>query len=160
MHSLVRLAACGLLSVLVLYPALSMRTLASSHREAPLIAADPLADNTDVYAFGSPARAGYLTLIANFIPLQAPYSRPNFLKFDDTALYEIHIDNNGDAVEDITYQFRFTTSQRHPNTFLYNTGPVTSLDDADLNFFQRNVRLALVFGHSTRRLRRGWSFSS
>lgn len=136
MHLLVRLVVCCLVSAVVLFPALSTRTLASSHREAPLISADPLADNTDVYAFVSPARAGYVTLIANFIPLQAPYSGPNFWKFDDTALYEIHIDNNGDAVEDITYQFRFTTSQRHPNTFLYNTGPITSLDDPDWNVRQ------------------------
>lgn len=128
---------CGaLLAALLLIPIFSTSTGASSHREAPLISSDPLADNTDVYAFVSPTGGNRVTLIANFIPLQAPHSGPNFWKFDDTALYEIHIDNNGDAVEDITYQFRFTTTVRNPNTFLYNTGPITSLDDADWNVRQ------------------------
>ena len=62
---------------------------ASSHREAPLISQDPLADNTDVYAFVSPNRPDRVTLIANFIPLEAPYGGPNFFKFDDNVLYEI-----------------------------------------------------------------------
>lgn len=136
MSTLVRTACCGLIAALLLVPVLSTRTVASSHREAPLISSDPLADNTDVYAFVSPSAANRVTLIANFIPLQAPYSGPNFWKFDDTALYEIHIDNTGDAIEDITYQFRFTTTVRNPNTFLYNTGPITSLDDADWNVRQ------------------------
>ncbi len=63
-----------------------------------------------------------MTLIANFIPLEAPYGGPNFFKFDDNVLYEIMVDNDGDAVEDITFQFRFRTETRNPNTFLYNTG--------------------------------------
>jgi RNA polymerase sigma factor (sigma-70 family) len=109
---------------------------ASSHREAPLISQDPLADNTDVYAFVSPERSDRVVLIANFIPLQFPSSGPNFWKFDDHVLYEIMVDNTGDAVEDVTYQFRFNTSIRNPNTFLYNTGVVTSLDDPDLNVRQ------------------------
>ena len=106
---------------------------ASSHREAPLITADPLADNTDLYAFVSPTDASRVTLIANFIPLEAPYGGPNFFRFDDTALYEIMIDNDGDAVEDVTYQFRFRTEIRNPNTFLYNTGPITAIDSAAWN---------------------------
>jgi hypothetical protein len=109
---------------------------ASSHREAPLISQDPLADNTDVYAFVSPERPDRVVLISNFIPLQFPSSGPNFWKFDDNVLYEIMIDNTGDAVEDITFQFRFRTEIRNPNTFLYNTGPVSSLDDPDLNVRQ------------------------
>ncbi len=113
-----------------------MPTRASSHREAPLISQDPLADNTDVYAFVSPERPDRVVLIANFIPLQFPSSGPNFWKFDDNVLYEIMVDNTGDAVEDVTYQFRFTTTVRNPNTFLYNTGVVTSLDDPDLNVRQ------------------------
>ncbi len=111
-------------------------TRASSHREAPLISQDPLADNTDVYAFVSPERADRVVLIANFIPLQFPSSGPNFWKFDDNVLYEVMVDNTGDAVEDVTYQFRFNTTIRNPNTFLYNTGVVTSLDDPDLNVRQ------------------------
>ncbi|MEQ1757728.1 MAG: DUF4331 domain-containing protein [Vicinamibacterales bacterium] len=109
---------------------------ASSHREAPLISQDPLADNTDVYAFVSPERPDRVVLIANFIPLQFPSSGPNFWKFDDNVFYEIMIDNTGDAVEDLTYQFRFTSQVRNPGTFLYNTGQVTSLDDPDLNVRQ------------------------
>jgi uncharacterized protein DUF4331 len=106
---------------------------ASSHREAPLISQDPMADNTDVYAFRSPDAADTVTIIANYIPLESPAGGPNFPAFDDTVLYEIHVDNNGDAKEDLTYQFRFHTQTRNPNSFLYNTGPITSLDDPNWN---------------------------
>jgi hypothetical protein len=109
---------------------------ASSHREAPLIAEDPVADNTDVYAFVAPDAPGSVTLVANWIPLEAPQGGPNFHKFGDDVLYTLKVDNNGDAVEDVTYEFRFTTRTVNPNTFLYNTGPVTSLDDPDLNIRQ------------------------
>ena len=109
---------------------------ASSHREAPLLAQDPMADNTDVYAFVSPDAPDTVTLIANFIPFQKPDGGPNFYSFDPNVVYEIHIDNNGDAVEDVTYQWRFTTEVRNTATFLYNTGTVTSLDDPDLNVRQ------------------------
>ena len=95
-----------------------------------------MADNTDVYAFVSPDAPDTVTLIANFIPFQKPDGGPNFYSFDPNVVYEIHIDNNGDAVEDITYQWRFTTEVRNPATFLYNTGTVTSLDDPDLNVRQ------------------------
>src|SRR5262245_37119936 len=125
------LAAAGLASVRFIQPA-----QASSHREAPLISQDPVADNTDVYAFVSPASPDKVTIIANFIPLEAPYGGPNFFKFDDNVLYEIKIDNNGDAREDLTYQFRFRTETRNQNTFLYNTGPIDSLDDPDWNVRQ------------------------
>jgi len=113
-----------------------MPVKASSHREAPLISADPLADNTDLYAFVSPATPDRVTMIANFIPLEAPYGGPNFYKFDDNVLYEIKVDNNGDAREDVTFQFRFKTSVRNQNTFLYNTGPITSLDSPNWNVRQ------------------------
>ncbi len=109
---------------------------ASSHREAPLIAQDPLADNTDVYAFRSPASADKVTLIANFIPFQKPDGGPNFYSFDPNVVYAIHVDNSGDAVEDITFEWRFVTETRNPGTFLYNTGTVTSIDDPDLNVRQ------------------------
>ena len=106
---------------------------ASSHREAPLISQDPTADNTDLYAFVSPDRPNTVTLIANYIPLESPAGGPNFPAFDDTVLYEIHVDNDGDGSEDLTYQFRFHTETRNPETFLYNTGPITSLGDANWN---------------------------
>jgi hypothetical protein len=108
----------------------------SSHREAPLISQDPLADNTDLYAFVSPRNLDRVTLIANFIPFEAAYGGPNFFKFDDNVLYEIMIDNDADAVEDITYQFRFRTQVMNPNTFLYNTGAITSLDSPAFNVRQ------------------------
>src|SRR3989441_7439425 len=106
---------------------------ASSHAEAPLISQDPRADNTDVYAFVSPDRPDTVTMIANYIPLEAPAGGPNFPSFDDSVAYDINIDNNGDSVDDLTYRFRFTTRTRNPNTFLYNTGPIHSLDDPNWN---------------------------
>lgn len=82
---------------------------ASSHREAPFITTQPKVDGTDFYMFRSyePGRADYVTIIANYLPLQAPYGGPNYFQLDPNALYEIHIDNDGDAREDITFQFRF-----------------------------------------------------
>ena len=109
---------------------------ASSHREAPLISQDPYADNTDVYSFVSPRNPDRVTLISNFIPLEAPQAGPNYYKFDDNVLYEIMVDNDADAVEDVTFQFRFRTETRNLNTFLYNTGQVTTIDDPDLNVRQ------------------------
>ena len=84
-------------------------SFASSHREAPFITTAPKVDNTDVYLFNSyeTGRSGFVTVIANFLPLQDPYGGPNYFKMDPNALYEIHIDNNGDAREDLTFQFRF-----------------------------------------------------
>ncbi len=99
----------------------------SSHREAPEISKDPVADSTDVYAFVSPDEPGTVTLIANYIPLQAPDGGPNFYEFGDRVLYEIHIDNTGDGTPDISYQFRFTTVNNTPTSFLYNDGPITAL---------------------------------
>ena len=109
---------------------------ASSHREAPLITEDPTMDNTDVYVFRSPDNPNTVTIIANYIPLEEPAGGPNFYNFSPAGVYEIHIDNNGDAKEDITWQFQFRTDVRNPATFLYNTGPVLTLDDADLNVRQ------------------------
>ncbi len=97
---------------------------ASSHREAPLISDDPSADNTDLYAFVSPDAPETVTIIANYIPFEDPAGGPNYYKFDPSALYEIHIDNNGDAKDDVVYQFRFKTSVGNGETFLYNTGPI------------------------------------
>ncbi len=108
----------------------------SSHREAPEISKDPVADSTDVYAFVSPDQPGTVTLIANYIPLQGPAGGPNFYEFGEDVLYEIHIDNNGDGRADISYQFRFHTTVRDPDTFLYNTGPIESLDSANWNRVQ------------------------
>jgi hypothetical protein len=105
----------------------------SSHREAPEIAQDPVADSTDVYAFVSPDRPDTVTLIANYVPLQAPAGGPNFYEFGDDVRYEILIDNNGDGRPEVSYEFRFTTEVRNPNTFLYNTGPIKTLDSPNWN---------------------------
>ncbi len=105
----------------------------SSHREAPEISKDPVADNTDVYAFRSPDKPGTVTLIANFIPLQAPSGGPNFYEFGDDVTYKIHVCNTGDGMPDISYAFNFSTTIRNPKTFLYNTGPINSIDDPNFN---------------------------
>jgi hypothetical protein len=105
----------------------------SSHREAPGISKDPVADNTDLYAFVSPDAPDTVTLIANYLPLQGPAGGPNFYEFGDDVLYQIYIDNDGDGRPDITYRFRFQTQLRNPNTFLYNTGPIGSLTDPNWN---------------------------
>lgn len=136
-HSLLVLGAGALatgLGVLTLAPGISA---ASSHREAPLIAGDPRADNTDVYAFTSPDRSDTVTLAANWIPFEEPNGGPNFYQFADDARYNIKIDNTGDGNADVTYTWRFRTLTRDAGgQFLYNTGPVTSLNDPDLNIRQ------------------------
>lgn len=124
--------------------------LASSHREAPGIAEDQYVDNTDVYAFISPTDASKLVIVANYVPLLIPSSGPNFYRFSDDALYEIHIDNNGDAVADLTYRYQFQTRTKNGGTFLYNTGPVDSLASANLNVTQ-SYRLTRIDERSGRR---------
>ncbi len=129
------LMALGGLAALAL-SAVPNASRASSHREAPLISKDPEADNTDLYAFVSPDKPDTVTIIANYIPLEEPAGGPNFYGFSENARYEIHIDNNGDAREDITYRFTFRTKILNKETFLYNTGPITSLNDRTYNYRQ------------------------
>ena len=105
----------------------------SSHREAPAISKDPAADSTDVYAFVSPDRPDTVTLIANYVPLQDPAGGPNFFEFGDDVMYQILVDNDGDGKADVWYQFRFWTEVEDRNTFLYNTGPITSLTSSTWN---------------------------
>ncbi len=105
----------------------------SSHREAPEISRDPAADNTDVYAFVDVQDPTKVNLIANFNPFELPYGGPNFSEFADDVLYTINIANRGTAQPDISYQFRFTTTIRNPATFLYNTGPITSITSTAWN---------------------------
>ena len=99
----------------------------SSHREAPEVSKDPVVDSTDLYAFVSPDAPDTVTIIANYIPLEAPDGGPNFYEFGNEALYSIHIDNDGDGMAEITYEFRFETVNNNPKSFLYNDGPITSL---------------------------------
>jgi hypothetical protein len=105
----------------------------SSHREAPEISKDPVADSTDLYAFVSPDQPDTVTILANYIPLQSAAGGPNFYEFGDDVVYDIRIDNFGNSRPDITYQFRFSTVLANPETFLYNTGPIASLTSANWN---------------------------
>jgi hypothetical protein len=135
--------SCPVLAVLAVVPA-----HASSHREAPFIAGLPKVDNTDVYAFNSyeNGRSGYVTLIANYQPLQDPFGGPEYFKMDPNAIYEIHVDNNGDAREDLTFQFKFQNvlrsialpigNQNVPIAFPAS-GQVTEPNDSSLNVNER-----------------------
>ncbi len=122
---------------------------ASSHREAPLITGDPKADATDLYAFVSPDNKDTATIIANYSPFENPPGGPNFDSFGDDVHYDINIDNNGDAVPDITYQYKFTTTKQNPKTFLYNTGPINSLTDPNLNVKQTYTLTKITSAGST-----------
>lgn len=99
----------------------------SSHGEAPEISKDPVADSTDLYAFVSPDNPDTVTIIANYVPLESPDGGPNFYEFGDDVMYAINIDNNGDGKAEVVYEFRFTNEITNLDTFLYNTGPITSL---------------------------------
>ncbi|MBX2810384.1 MAG: DUF4331 domain-containing protein [Myxococcales bacterium] len=127
------------LSTLGLVASISMIALnaqASSHREAPAIAEDQFADNTDVYAFISPEDPNNVVFVANYVPLLIPSTGPNFYKFSDQVRYELAIDNDGDALEDVVYQWDFKTVVGDPETFLYNVNVVDQIDDNDLNVKQ------------------------
>ncbi len=128
---------------------LPMAASGSSHREAPAITRLPTLDSTDFYLFNSyePGRDGYVTLLANYIPLQQPYGGPNYFAMDEGGLYEIHVDNDGDAVENLTFQFRFDNRLANngrgiklnvggPQVAvpLKNVGGVTAADNSALNF--------------------------
>ena len=101
-----------------------------------MIAEDQYVDNTDVYAFISPTDPGKLVMVANYVPLLLPTSGPNFYRFAEDARYEIHVDNDGDAVPDLTYRYEFDTAIKNGNTFLYNVGPVDSIASPNLNVTQ------------------------
>jgi hypothetical protein len=131
---------------------------ASSHREAPFITTAPKVDATDFYMFMSyePGRSGYVTLIANYQPLQDAYGGPNYFSMDPAALYEIHLDNNGDAKEDLTFQFRFTNTLKditlpigpsgaNISIPLKQAGAVANVRDANLNV-QETFTLDVVRG--------------
>ncbi len=122
----------------------------TSHREAPKISKDPVADNTDLYAFVSPDKQDTVTILANYVPLEEPAGGPNFHSFGDDVRYEILIDNNGDGIEDVTYQFKFKTVIGNPDTFLYNTGPIGSISDSNWNMRQfYSVKKVLGPRHSS-----------
>ena len=119
---------------------------ASSHREAPLTAANPLIDNTDTYVFVSPDKPDTVTLLASWIPFQEPSGGPTFYPWGaDGYAYDIKVDNNGDAKPDITYRWTFTNDDKRQDTFLYANGAVNSFDDATL-LFKQNYKLEKIDG--------------
>lgn len=133
-----RVAALGIFMLLMNCLASTLLTTpqdaaASNHREAPLISQDPVADATDLYAFVSPDRPDTVTFIGNFIPFEPPASGPDFFRFGTDVLYEIHLDNVGDAQDHISFQFQFYDKIINPNTFMYNTGPFSSPSDIQYN---------------------------
>ncbi len=124
MNSTRKIAILGATAVLAV-TSIAGGALAASHREAPLIAKDPTADITDLYAFVSPDKPDTVTIIANYLPFQEPAGGPNFYSFDETAHYFIYVDNNGDGVEDVSFVFDFETSVAIPDSFLYSGyGPI------------------------------------
>jgi len=132
----------GLLSCMLLAPVLLVAATlvvyqsqanASSHREAPLISKDAFADNTDTYAFISPENQNNVVLVGSWIPFQGPEGGPNYFEWDDSALYDLYVDNDGDAVADITYTLSSKVVVKNLNTFLYNVNQITSLADPDWN---------------------------
>ena len=144
----------AVISTLALISALPAQ--ASSHREAPYITNQPKVDGTDLYMFRSyeAGRQDYVTMIANYIPFQDPQGGPNFYQFDQNALYEIHVDNVGDAKEHLTFQFRFkNTSKKLALKVgdkdvlipLINSGPLSEVNDAKLNV-RETYTVALVRG--------------
>jgi hypothetical protein len=137
-----------------------LSALASSHREAPAITRMPAVDSTDFYVFNSyePGRDGYVTLLADYLPLQDPYGGPNYFALDPAAIYEIHVDSDGDAKEDLTFQFRFTNKLANGNQGiklgiggsqvavpLKNVGPISANDSSALNF-NESYTLTVVRG--------------
>lgn len=133
-----KISSCALVLALMvgLVAVAPAETFAASHREAPQISGDPKADATDLYAFVSPEQNDTVTLIANYFPFEEPAGGPNFYGLADDVLYEIKIDNNGDALEDIVYQFKFETTIKNKKTFLYNTGTIGMLGDDTQNVEQ------------------------
>ena len=121
----------------------------SSHREAPGISKDPVADSTDVYAFVSPDKPDTVTLIANYIPFEDPAGGPNFFEFGDDVIYTINVDNTGDGKPDVTYEFKFTTVVANGQSFLYNTGPITDIADPAFNRRQYYTLTKITRGKRT-----------
>ncbi|MCB0071076.1 MAG: DUF4331 family protein, partial [Caldilineaceae bacterium] len=112
--SLAAAAALLITSALVMAPTAD----ASSHREAPLISKDAFADNTDTYVFVSPENPDNLVLMASWIPFEGPEGGPNYFEWDENVLYDIHVDNNGDAVPDFTYTLDASVAVQNNATFL------------------------------------------
>ena len=129
-------------------------TFASSHREAPLTSADPQIDNTDVYAFVSPDDDKKVTFVSSWIPFEEPAGGPNFYNWAEHTNYDINISNDGDARAEIVYRWRFKSHYRNANSFIYNNGPVTSLNDENLLIYQTYNLWRIKNGNSKKILTR------
>src|SRR5215212_1033927 len=124
----------------------SVVLMSSSHREAPLISNDPLADNTDLYAFRSPANPDKIVIIANYIPAELPYGGPNYYTFGTDVRYEIHVDNTiATSGDDIIYRFTFNQVDQDPTTFF------------NIRLAQQNLKTTYTLQRSTNG---GQSFSA
>jgi len=128
-------------------------SLASSHREAPLLAADPRVDTTDTYAFVSPDHPTAVSLVSNWFPFETPAGGPNFYSFQPGVRYEFRVDNDGDAQAEQIYRLVFTNHYRNLDTFLYNTGVVNNITDQTLNFYQTYDLTLMTGGVETTLLR-------
>src|SRR3954452_14937136 len=148
-----RMAGAGVALLAVSGASLSLgagTSYASSHREAPIIAGDPRADNTDLYAFVSPDKPDTVTIIANWIPFEEPNGGPNYYPFAENAHYQVRIDSNGDGIADVKYTWMFTNHYRNTaDQFLYTTGVVNNLTDKTLNFYQTYDVVKTVGTHDT-----------
>ena len=151
--------AISLLALSVVMVSVQSPVQASSHREAPFITEQPKLDGTDFYMFNSyePNRKGFVTLIANYLPLQDAYGGPNYFTLDPEANYNINIDNNGDASPDLSFQFKFTNTNRNISlpvggksipVPLINVGPISSTDSSNLNV-QESYTLNVVRGNAS-----------
>lgn len=143
----------GVIGTMMLAP---IRASASSHREAPLTTTTPKVDGTDFYMFRSyePGRDGFVTIVADYQPLQDPFGGPNYFYLDPDAIYEIHIDNVGDGRPHITYQFKFTNTfqnltvpagDKNTPTALVNNGPITAGNNQNLNVIE-TYTANVIFG--------------
>lgn len=130
------LAVTGALAVAAFAGLGPVSSTASSHREAPLTSAEPQIDATDLYAFVPESAPNKVALVGSWIPFEEPAGGPNFYLWAERTNYDINIDNDGDAIADVVYRWRFRTHHRNPDSFIYNNGAVTSLDDENLLIYQ------------------------
>ena len=145
----IALAVTGALAVAALAGLGPVASTASSHREAPLVSADPAVDATDLYAFVPAGAPNKVALVGSWIPFEEPAGGPNFYLWAERTNYDINIDNDGDARADIVYRWQFRTHHRNPDSFIYNNGPVTSLGDQNLLIHQTYDLTRIKNGHST-----------
>src|SRR5271170_5825824 len=151
----------GLIALMGLAPAtVPHQARASSHREAPLITTMPKTDGTDFYMFRSyePGRDGFVTMVANYQPLEDPFAGPNYFTMDDQAVYEINIDNDGEAVPQITFRFRFTNTNKkltvpvngvNVEVPLVNIGPISVGNSSNSNVVETYTVQEINGNHSS-----------